>query len=114
MAYCRAKRVGEWVVVSGTAAVDEAGATVAPGDVYEQARFVLQKIERALVELGASLRDVVRTRTFMVDIARFDDFARAHKEAFAGVDPVATCVEVTRLVAPELVIEIEVDAIVTR
>jgi enamine deaminase RidA (YjgF/YER057c/UK114 family) len=111
VAYCRAKRVGPWIVVSGTAAVDDAGKSVAPGDVYRQASFILRKIERALGELGASLRDVVRTRTFLVDMNRFDDFARAHREAFAGIDPAATCVEVTRLVSPELVVEIEVDAI---
>jgi enamine deaminase RidA (YjgF/YER057c/UK114 family) len=111
VAYCRAKRVGPWIAVSGTAAVDDAGRSVAPGDVYEQSRFILRKIERALGELGASLRDVVRTRTFLVDMNRFDDFARAHREAFAGIDPAATCVEVTRLVSPELVVEIEVDAI---
>jgi enamine deaminase RidA (YjgF/YER057c/UK114 family) len=111
VAYCRAKRVGSWIAVSGTAAVDDAGKSVAPGDVYEQSRFILRKIERALGELGSSLRDVVRTRTFLVDMRRFDEFARAHREAFAGIDPAATCVEVTRLVSPELVVEIEVDAI---
>jgi enamine deaminase RidA (YjgF/YER057c/UK114 family) len=112
VAYCRAKRVGDSVFVSGTVAVDADGRAVAPGDLYEQTRYVLQKIERALTELGTSLRDVVRTRTFLVDIERFEDFGRAHREAFAGVDPVATCVQVSRLVAPELVVEIEVDALV--
>ena len=63
-------------------------------------------------ECGASLKDVVRTRTFVTDIDLFEDFARAHREAFEGVDPVATCVEVSRLVGPEFLIEIEVDAIV--
>lgn len=111
MAYCRAKRVGNVIAVSGTAAVDDAGQPVAPGEVYAQASFILSKIERALRELGATLRDVVRTRTYLVDMSRFDDFARAHREAFAGIDPAATCVEVTGLVSPELVVEIEVDAI---
>jgi enamine deaminase RidA (YjgF/YER057c/UK114 family) len=112
VAYCRAKRVGENVFVSGTVAVDPEGKPVAPGDVYEQTRYALQKIARALSELGASLRDVVRTRTFVVDIDQFEHFARAHREAFEGVDPVATCVEVSRLVSPEYLIEIEVDAVV--
>jgi len=112
VAYCRAKRVGDSVLVSGTVAVDAEGRAVAPGDVYEQTRYALKKIERALSELGATLRDVVRTRTFLVDIERFEEFGRAHREAFEGVDPAATCVEVSRLVAPELVVEIEVDAIV--
>ena len=112
VAYCRAKRVGDSVFVSGTVAVDPDGNPVAPGALYEQTRYALQKIERALLELGASLRDVVRTRTFLVDIADFEHFARAHREAFEGVDPVATCVQVARLVAPEYVVEIEVDALV--
>lgn len=113
VAYCRAKRVGNDIVVSGTVAVDEDGRTVGPGDVYTQASYAIRKIERALRELGATLRDVVRTRTFLTDISRFEDFARAHREAFEGIDPAATCVEVPRLVAPDLVVEIEADAIVT-
>jgi enamine deaminase RidA (YjgF/YER057c/UK114 family) len=104
--------VGDSVLVSGTVAVDGEGRAVAAGDVYEQTRYALKKVERALSELGASLRDVVRTRTFLVDIERFEEFGRAHREVFEGIDPVATCVEVSRLVAPELVVEIEVDAIV--
>lgn len=112
VAYCRAKRVGDSVFVSGTVAVDPDGHAVAPGSLYEQSRYALQKIERALTELGASLRDVVRTRTFLVNIDDFEDFARAHREAFEGVDPVATCVQVARLVSPEYLVEIEVDAIV--
>ena len=112
VAYCRAKRVGDDVFVSGTVAVDAEGRPVAPGDVYEQTRYVLQKIGRALADLGASLNDVVRTRTFLVDMERFEDFGRAHREAFEGVDPAATCVQVARLVSPEFVVEVEVDAIV--
>jgi enamine deaminase RidA (YjgF/YER057c/UK114 family) len=102
------------VLVSGTTAVDEHGRVVGPGDLHAQARYALQKIERALAELGARLADVVRTRTFLTDIDRFDEFARAHHEFFAGIDPVATCVEVSRLVAPELLVEIEVDALLER
>src|SRR5262245_59877536 len=92
VAYVRAKRVGDALFVSGTVAVDDAGRPVAPGDMYMQARYALEKIDRALRELGGSLRDVVRTRTFVTDIGRFEDFARAHREAFAGIDPAATCV----------------------
>lgn len=113
MAYCRAKRVGDFIAVSGTTAVDEKGAVVAPGDLYGQTVYVLRKIERALRELGASLRDTVRTRTFITDMSRFDDFARAHRRAFEGIDPAATCVEVSKLAAPELLVEIELDAIVS-
>jgi enamine deaminase RidA (YjgF/YER057c/UK114 family) len=111
VAYCRAKRVGHLIFVSGTVAVDAQGQTVGPGDVYAQTRFALQKIERALLELGASLSDVVRTRTFITDIGRFEEFATAHHEAFKGIDPVATCVEVQRLISPDLLVEVEVDAV---
>ncbi len=112
VAYCRAKRVGGFIAVSGTVAADEEGRVVAPGDVYGQALFALGKIERALGELGAGISDVVRTRTFLVDFDRFDEFARAHREVFEGIDPAASAVQVSRLVAPEFLVEIEVDAIV--
>lgn len=113
VAYCRARRVGNFIAVSGTVAADENGRPVAPGDVYAQATYALRKIATALGELGAGLGDVVRTRTFLVDLSRFDDFARAHREAFEGIDPAATAVEVSRLVASEYVVEIEADAIVS-
>jgi enamine deaminase RidA (YjgF/YER057c/UK114 family) len=112
VAYCRAKRVGSTIAVSGTVAVDESGSVVAPRDMYAQTAYAIRKIERALTELGSGLGDVVRTRTFVTDISRFDEFARAHREAFAGIDPAATCVEVAALVSPDLVVEIEVDAVV--
>ncbi|HXC51094.1 MAG TPA: RidA family protein [Candidatus Limnocylindrales bacterium] len=113
VAYCRAKRVGSFIAVSGTVAADEHGNAVAPGDVHAQTLYALAKIERALAELGAGMSDVVRTRCFLTDLSRFDEFARAHREVFSGIDPAATAVEVSRLVAPEYVVEIEVDAIVT-
>lgn len=111
VAYCRAKRVGLLVFVSGTTAVDEHGSVVGSGDLYAQTRYALLKIERALSELGATRAHVVRTRTFVTDIGRFEEFARAHREFFDGIDPTATCVEVSRLVTPELLVEIEVDAV---
>jgi enamine deaminase RidA (YjgF/YER057c/UK114 family) len=111
VAYCRAVRVDRMIFVAGTTAVDKAGNVVAPGDVGEQARFVFKKIARALEECGASLRDVVRTRMFVVDVTQFDRIAEAHREAFEGIDPAATCVEVKALVSPDLLIEIEVDAV---
>ncbi|MCA9663909.1 MAG: RidA family protein [Myxococcales bacterium] len=112
VAYCRATRVGPWVLVAGTTAVDDAGEPVAAGDMAGQTAFVLAKIARALAACGASLGDVVRTRAFVTDIDRFGEFAAAHREAFQAIDPVATCVEVQRLVDPALVVEIEVDAYV--
>lgn len=111
VAYCRAKRVGQLCFVSGTVAVDERGSTMSPGDLYGQTSYAIRKIQRALQELGADLKHVVRTRTFVTDITRFEEFARAHREAFEGIDPVATCVEVQRLVSPDLLVEIEVDAV---
>jgi enamine deaminase RidA (YjgF/YER057c/UK114 family) len=112
VAYCRATRIRDVIAVSGTVAADEDGVVVGPGDVYEQARYAIGKIERALAELGAGLEDVVRTRTYLTDIRFFEDFARAHGEAFRGIDPAATCVEVSRLVGPEFLVEIEADAII--
>ena len=112
VAYCRAKRVGNVIVVSGTVSTGDDGELVAPGDVYGQSRQALRKIEAALRELGAELRHVVRTRCFLTDMARFDDFARAHAEAFAGIDPAATAVEVSSLVTADFLVEIEADAIV--
>ena len=113
-AYCRAKRVGNTIVVSGTVAVNEAGDVIGPGDLYLQTQACIRRIQAALQQLEAELSDVVRTRAFVTDIARFEEFARAHREAFAGVDPAATCVEVARLIRPEFLVEIEVDAIVVK
>ena len=111
--YSRAVRVGPHVVVAGTTATDEAGATVAPGDAYAQTAYALAKVEAALAGLGATLTDVVRTRLFVTDIAQWAAVGRAHAEAFGDVRPAATMVEVARLVRPDLVVEIEADAIVT-
>lgn len=110
VAYCRAKKIGNLIFVSGTTASNEKGEVVG-NDVYEQTDFIFKKIEAALKQCGASLKDVVRTRTFVTDISKFDQFAKAHKKHFTGIDPVATCVEVTRLVNEKLLVEIEVDAV---
>ena len=100
------------VAVAGTTAVDEQGTVIGPGDPGEQARFIYQKIDRALREAGASLADVVRVRTFLTDIGRWEDVARVQGEVFADVRPAATLVEVSALVSPDLLVEIEVDAVV--
>jgi enamine deaminase RidA (YjgF/YER057c/UK114 family) len=78
---------------------------------YGQTLFSIRKIERALRELGAELCHVVRTRTYLTELEQFEEFAAAHRKMFTGIDPVATCVEVKRLIAPELLVEIEVDAV---
>jgi enamine deaminase RidA (YjgF/YER057c/UK114 family) len=114
VAYSRARRVGGIVAVAGTTATAPDGAVVGPGDLFRQAEYALEKIARALEACGATMEDVVRTRTFVTDISRFDEFARAHRAAFAGIDPVATCVEVKALVRPDLLVEIEADAVVDR
>ena len=111
--YSRAVRIGNQIAVAGTTAVDENGAVMGPGDPGAQARFIFQKIGRALSEAGASLEDVVRVRTFVTDISRWEDVARVQGEVFAEIRPAATLVEVSALVAPELLVEIEVDAVVS-
>ncbi len=82
------------------------------GDVYAQAAYALKKIERALNEAGASFADVVRTRTFITDITRWEEVAKAHAEVFDAVRPVSTLVEVSRLIDPAHLVEIEVDAVI--
>ena len=108
--YSRAVRVGTRVYVSGTTAVDEQGNIVGLDDGYAQAAQVIRNIERALKEAGATLADVVRTRMFVTDIARWQDYARAHGEFFGEIRPCATMVEVRALIDPRMLIEIEADA----
>jgi enamine deaminase RidA (YjgF/YER057c/UK114 family) len=109
--YSRAVRVGNFVFVAGTTAVDDKGAVVGVNSPYEQATFIYQKIDRALQQAGSSLKDVVRVRTFVVDIARWEEVARAQGDVFAEVRPAATLVQVNALVHPDLLVEIEVDAL---
>ena len=110
--YSRAVRVGPYVHVAGTTAVDAAGALVGPGDAYAQTAFILRKIEDALGQAGASMSQVVRTRLFVTDISRFEEFGQAHGEVFGQIRPASTMVEVKALVDPEMLIEIEADAYV--
>ena len=108
----RAVRVGNIIHVAGTTATDEQGALVGIGDPYLQARQALQNIERALVRAGASLQDVVRTRMYVTDISRWQDVGRAHGEVFGAIRPAATMVQVSGLVDPAMLVEIEADAVV--
>jgi enamine deaminase RidA (YjgF/YER057c/UK114 family) len=108
--FSRAVRAGNIVFVSGTVGRGPDGSVVA-GGVYEQAKQTIENIRVALEAAGASLSDVVRTRTYLVDIAAQDDFARAHREAFGDIRPASTMVEVSRLATPEMLVEIEADAV---
>lgn len=110
--YSRAVRVGNLVAVAGTIASDESGAIVGEGDAYAQTAYILRKIEQALHEAGASLRDVVRTRIFVTDISRWEEIGRAHGEFFREIRPAATMVEVSRFITPAALVEIEADAVV--
>ncbi|MGN7762253.1 RidA family protein [Paenibacillus sp. 22594] len=108
--YCRAIRVGNRIEVAGTTAMKD-GEVVGKGDPYGQTRYILEIIEKALGELGAGLANVVRTRMFVTDISKWEEFGKAHGEFFKDIQPVATMVEVQALIAPDLLIEIEVEAI---
>ncbi|HMN26954.1 MAG TPA: RidA family protein [Caldilineaceae bacterium] len=111
--YSRAVRIGNVVEVAGTTAVDEAGRVVGVDSPGEQTHFILSKIEKALHAAGASLADVVRTRIFVTDIARWEEVGRAHGEFFRTVKPAATMVEVKALISPDLLVEIEVTALLS-
>jgi enamine deaminase RidA (YjgF/YER057c/UK114 family) len=110
--YSRAVRVDGRIWVSGTTSTGSDGAIVGKGDPYAQAKQAIANIERALAAAGAVLADVVRTRIFVTDIAHWKEIGRAHGEAFADIRPATTMVEVSRLIDPDLLVEIEADAVI--
>ena len=110
--YSRAVRMGNVVEVTGTVAVDDNNEVVAPGNAYEQTAFIIRKIENVLHRAGAGLEHVIRTRMFVTDISRWEEYGKAHGEFFANIRPCTSMIEVKGLIGPEFLIEIEATAIV--
>ncbi len=110
--YSRAVKVGNVIEVAGTTALDEEGNLVGAGNAYEQTKYAIAKIERALQAAESSLKDVVRTRIFVTDISRWEEIGKAHGEYFKHIKPASTMVEVQSLINPDMLIEIEATAII--
>jgi enamine deaminase RidA (YjgF/YER057c/UK114 family) len=110
--YSRAVRMGNVIEVTGTVAVDENNKVVGAGNAYEQTVFIIRKIEQVLKKAGAGLEHVIRTRLFVTDISKWEEYGRAHGEFFKDIRPCTTMVEVKALISPEFLIEIEASAIV--
>ncbi len=110
--YSRAVKVGNVIEVTGTVAVDENNLVVGRGDAYEQTKFIIEKIAGVLEGAGAGLKDVVRTRMFVTDISRWEEYGKAHGEYFKEIRPCTSMIEVKGLISPDFLIEIEATAIV--
>ena len=110
--YSRAVKIGNVIEVTGTVAVDENSLLVGKDDAYAQTKFIIEKIEKILLKAGASLKDVVRTRMFVTDISRWEEYGKAHGEFFKSIKPCTSMIEIKGLIEPEYLIEIEATAIV--
>jgi enamine deaminase RidA (YjgF/YER057c/UK114 family) len=110
--YSRAVKIGNTIEVTGTVAVDDNNELVGKDNAYEQAKYIIQKIEKVLQRAGASLDDVVRTRMFVTDISKWEEYGKAHGEFFSAIRPCTSMIEVKGLIAPEYLIEIEATAII--
>lgn len=111
--YSRAVRIGNQIEISGTTSVD--GETViGKGDLYSQTIYIFQKIEKTLIEAGASINDIVRTRMYVTDISKWEEAGRAHSEFLKDIKPATSMIEVKRLIDPDLLIEIEVTALIQK
>jgi enamine deaminase RidA (YjgF/YER057c/UK114 family) len=111
--YSRAVRIGNQIEISGTTSVD--GETViGKGDLYSQTIYIFQKIEKTLIEAGASINDIVRTRMYVTDISKWEEAGRAHSEFLKDIKPATSMIEVNRLIDPDLLIEIEVTALIQK
>ena len=111
--YSRAVKVGNTIEVTGTVALNEQNQVVGVNDPYLQTQFILEKIGKVLEQAGAGMKDVVRTRLFVTDISKWEEYGRAHGEVFANIRPCTTMVEVKGLISPEYLVEIEVTAMLT-
>jgi enamine deaminase RidA (YjgF/YER057c/UK114 family) len=109
--YSRMVKIGNVIEVTGTVAANENGEVVGTGDAFEQTKYIIQKIETHLARAGASLKDVVRTRMFVTDISRWEEYGRAHGEAFSNIKPCTSMIGVAALIEPGYLIEIEATAI---
>ena len=110
--FCRAVRVGHHIFVAGTGPIGADGTTAAPGDAYGQAKRCLEIIENAIADLGGTMKDLVRTRTYLVNVDDWQDVGRAHGEAFATIKPAATMLAVKKLIGEDWLVEIEAECVV--